>query len=109
MFTEWYWQSHEVPETLWHKHPRLYIVSVILNDEFEGGRLRITNDEHSSEYVDVSPPAGYLVAMEATCCHEVTPITLGSRYSLISWAYLEHEAFYPQGSVLNIFDLEPMR
>lgn len=109
MFTEWYWQSHEVPKALWHKHPRLYIVSVILNDEFKGGRLRITNDEHSSEYVDVSPPAGYLVAMEATCCHEVTPITLGSRYSLISWAYLEHEAFYPQGSVLNIFDLEPMR
>jgi hypothetical protein len=109
MFTEWYWEANNVPKPLQHKHPRLYIVSVILNDEFEGGRLRISSDEHLSEYVDVSPPAGYLVAMDATCSHEVTPITSGNRYSLISWAYLEHEGFYPQGSVRNIFDLEPIR
>lgn len=109
MFSEWYWEANNIPKPLQHKHPRLYIVSVILNDGFEGGRLRISSDEHSSEYVDVSPPAGYLVAMDATCCHEVTSVILGNRYSLISWAYLEHEAFYPQGSVRNIFDLEPMR
>lgn len=111
MFSEWYWQSHEVPKALWHKHPRLYIVSVILNDEFEGGRLRIAKNEETAltDYVDVSAPAGHLVAMEATCCHEVTPVISGSRYSLISWAYLEHEGFYPEGSIRNIFELEPIR
>lgn len=111
MFTEWYWQSHDIPRALWHKHPRLYIVSVILNDEYEGGRLRIAKDENSSdsEFVDVSAPAGHLVAMESTCCHEVTPVTSGARYSLISWAYLEHEGFYPNGTIKNIFELEPIR
>jgi Rps23 Pro-64 3,4-dihydroxylase Tpa1-like proline 4-hydroxylase len=111
MFTEWYWQAHDVPRALWHKHPRLYIVSVILNDEFEGGRLRIAKSEETAQtdYVDVSPPAGHLVAMEATCCHEVTPVTAGARYSLISWAYLEHEGFYPLGCDKDIFNKEPVR
>jgi hypothetical protein len=111
MFSEWYWESYEVPRALWHKHPRLYIVSVILNDEFAGGRLRIAKSEETAltDYVDVSAPAGHLVAMEATCCHEVTPVIEGARYSLISWAYLEHECFYPIGCDKDIFNKEPVR
>jgi hypothetical protein len=111
MFTEWYWQSNDIPKALWHKHPRLYIVSVILNDEFDGGRLRIAKNEETAQidYIDVSAPAGHLVVMNATCCHEVTPVTAGARYSLISWAYLEHDGFYPEGAIKNIFELEPIR
>lgn len=111
MFTEWYWEANNIPRALWHKHPRLYIISVVLNDQFEGGRLRIAKNENSTseDFVDVSPPAGYLVAMEATCCHEVTPVVHGDRYSLISWAYLEHEHFYPAGCEKNIFKLDLIR
>jgi hypothetical protein len=108
MFIEKYWQSHEVPKTLWHRHPRLYTVSVMLNDEFEGGRLRIENST-TADYIDVSAPAGYLVAMDARCRHEVTQVTAGARYALISWAYLEHEGFYPEGAIKNIFELDPIR
>lgn len=107
MLSEWYWDANNVPQAHRLIHPRLYIVSVILNDEFEGGELKIAENEEAlerGELIDASPPPGCLVAMEAGCIHEVTPVTAGSRYSFISWAYMEHESFYPEGSLKDIFD-----
>lgn len=39
--------------------------------------------------VAVTPPAGTLVAFRAETTHEVTPVTHGERYSIVSWFHTD--------------------
>jgi len=63
-------------------------ISVFLNgeDEYEGGRLMLHGafpDFDRRE--DVSGDAGTLVAFRSETTHEVTPITSGERFAIVTW------------------------
>lgn len=107
MFTEWYWQKYGIPRELWHDHPRLYTVSITLNSDYEGGELYIYDDNNNPVRLKSSP--GDIVVMEPDRLHEVTKVTAGNRYTIISWAYLDHHSFVPAGSVNSIFDLPDLK
>ena len=53
-------------------------------DDYEGGDLLL----HGSDRPDVAPrKKGMLVLFPSTVLHEVTPVTAGQRYSLVTWAH----------------------
>ena len=67
-------------------------VSIFLNrqsealehDSFCGGSLRFSDWRKGSNF-SVKAEAGTLVAFRSETTHEVTPITNGERYSIVSW------------------------
>ena len=58
-------------------------ISILLNDEFEGGGLEIESnkDENVLKY------QGDIVVFPSFLQHRVLPVTDGIRYSAVSWAY----------------------
>lgn len=56
-------------------------VSIILNDDYEGGDLFFFQDGPQS----VSPDAGVAVAFPSFLPHKVAPVTRGTRWSLVCW------------------------
>lgn len=61
-------------------------VTLQLSDEndYEGGDLLL----HASDRPDVAPrKKGMLVLFPSFVLHEVTPVTAGHRYSLVTWAH----------------------
>ena len=58
-------------------------ISILLNDNFEGGGLELTSnkDENVLKY------QGDIVVFPSFVRHKVLPITDGTRYSAVSWAY----------------------
>ena len=105
MFNDWYWSQSKFNPTKRHQHPRQYIVSVMLNDDYTGGELGIITDETTNETVSIKAATGEIVVMEAPCWHEVKPVTSGERYVIISWAYTDNDIFIPAGAPKNVFDL----
>jgi SM-20-related protein len=67
-------------------------VSIFLNrqsetpehDSFCGGSLRFSDWRKNSEH-SFKAEAGTLVAFRSETTHEVTPVTHGERYSIVSW------------------------
>jgi predicted 2-oxoglutarate/Fe(II)-dependent dioxygenase YbiX len=62
---------------------RAISISILLNDEFEGGEIAFFNRQYIpkvTKYQAIVFPANFAYP------HEVLPITSGSRYSLIAWA-----------------------
>lgn len=58
---------------------RLYSVGVLLNDDFEGGDFKLYNP---NEFL-LNKISGNCYVFDVSVSHEITPITLGIRYSLI--------------------------
>lgn len=56
-------------------------VSIILNDDYDGGELFFFQDGPQS----VSPDAGVAVAFPSFLPHKVAPVTRGTRWSLVCW------------------------
>lgn len=56
-------------------------VSIILNDDYDGGDLFFFQDGPQS----VSPDAGVAVAFPSFLPHKVAPVTRGTRWSLVCW------------------------
>ena len=62
-------------------------VSVSLNAQaFSGGALRLYQGE-AGRHITVAPRAGRFVAFPSRMVHEVTPLTAGTRYSLVAWLH----------------------
>ena len=57
-------------------------ISVILNDDYEGGDLNIYTDE--APFV-AKKSRGTLIMFPSFLLHEVTPVISGTRYSLVNW------------------------
>jgi PKHD-type hydroxylase len=57
-------------------------ISILLNDNYDGGDLNIYTDEIP---FTVKKSKGTLVIFPSFLLHEVTPVTLGTRYSLVNW------------------------
>lgn len=84
--------KYEAPADFYGKHIDSFVggitrklsISIQLNDssEFEGGELILHNSQIPS---DVDMVQGKLVAFPSYALHEVTPVTEGTRYSLVCW------------------------
>lgn len=71
------------------RHRRISVV-VFLNDAYEGGALMLHGRYPDWEDRHIVPAApGSLVAFRSETTHEVTPVTHGSRYTIVSW-YRRH-------------------
>jgi PKHD-type hydroxylase len=57
-------------------------VSILLNDNYDGGDLNIYTDETP---FTVKKSKGTLVIFPSFLLHEVTPVISGTRYSLVNW------------------------
>jgi PKHD-type hydroxylase len=58
-------------------------ISILLNDNFEGGGLEI----ESNKGENVLKYQGDIVVFPSFLQHRVLPVTSGTRYSAVSWAY----------------------
>lgn len=74
----------------WHRdskkegYHRKLSVSIMLNDDFEGGDLEIQNLWGDKTCV-IPKKAGSIVIFPSMLKHRVTPVTKGVRYSLVRW------------------------
>jgi len=69
-----------------HGHVRKLSMSVILNDNFEGGAFEFA--EYSKENCVITPieaKAGSIIIFPSSMEHRVAPVTKGTRYSLVTW------------------------
>ena len=64
--------------------PRKLSLSLLLNDNFEGGEFQI-NTGKESEATNVELKKGQIVLFPSFMIHRVTPITQGTRKSLVVW------------------------
>ena len=62
-------------------------VSVILNDDYEGGDLEflVINDKGELEISKITPAVGSAIIFPSYVMHRVTPVTKGTRYSVVAW------------------------
>tara|TARA_Y100000114_G_scaffold85334_1_gene78856 strand:+ start:545 stop:1120 length:576 start_codon:yes stop_codon:yes gene_type:complete len=56
-------------------------ISILLNDDYEGGELAFFTDGET----DIKPDCGTAVAFPSYLSHRVLPITRGIRWSLVCW------------------------
>jgi len=65
---------------------RMLSMSILLNDNFDGGKILIKNADKclTTEY---NGPVGKAIIFPSTWIHKVEPITNGERYVLTAWAY----------------------
>ncbi len=82
-----YFRPHRDNTTEGTAHRR-FAMSLLLNDDFEGGHLRFP--EHSVHHY--RPRAGSAVIFSCSMLHEATDVTAGRRFVLLSFFYGEAEA-----------------
>jgi len=58
---------------------RLFSVGVLLNENFQGGEFKL----YTPNEIVLDKKLGNCYVFDANISHEITPITLGTRYSLI--------------------------
>ena len=58
-------------------------ISILLNDNFEGGKLEIESNKDEN----VLKCQGDIVVFPSFLQHRVLPVTDGTRYTAVSWAY----------------------
>ena len=72
--------------TFLHGHVRKLSMSVILNDDFEGGAFEFAS--YGKEECTITPikgGTGTVIVFPSWMEHRVAPVTKGIRYSLVSW------------------------
>jgi PKHD-type hydroxylase len=77
---DWHMDSFEPNE---NNEQRKLSISILLNDDFEGGGLEI----QGKTIENVLKSKGDIVVFPSFLTHKVVPITKGTRYSAVSWAY----------------------
>ena len=80
--------AYKEPGNLYmHGHVRKLSMTVMLNDNYEGGEFQFTS--YAKEKCKISTPemggAGSVVVFPSTIEHRVAPVTKGIRYSLVIW------------------------
>ena len=69
-----------------HGKVRKISMSLILNDDFEGGALEFASHRHGkTEIIPIVAKAGDMIFFTSGMEHRVTPVTKGVRYSLVNW------------------------
>jgi PKHD-type hydroxylase len=82
-----YLSAYNNPQnTFLHGHVRKLSMSVILNDDFEGGEFEFAT--YGKEECNITPiegETGTVIVFPSWMEHRVAPVTKGIRYSLVSW------------------------
>lgn len=68
------------PRTVLHNRVRKLSFSILLNDDYVGGEFEFYGNK-----TPISAEKGTLIAFPSYMMHRVTPITWGTRYSLVTW------------------------
>ena len=88
------WQETDLPKNLRETKDvqllgtvRKISVSVILNDDYEGGDLEflVINHKGELERTKITPAVGSAIIFPSYIMHRVTPVTKGTRYSVVAW------------------------
>ena len=88
------WQMSDKPQNLRETKDvqllgtvRKISVSVILNDDYEGGELEFLEIDHNGELrvTKITPEIGSAIIFPSYINHRVTPVTKGTRYSVVAW------------------------
>jgi predicted 2-oxoglutarate/Fe(II)-dependent dioxygenase YbiX len=69
---------------IWHEDNtagRIQTHSVLLNNNFIGGELEL------EIYGDVLLSIGDCISFDSALSHQIKPLTMGIRYSLVAWVY----------------------
>jgi PKHD-type hydroxylase len=67
------------PGNIRHKRTRKLSMSLVLNDDFEGGQLQFYNED------PIENKKGMMIFFPSYLSHRVRPVTKGVRYSLVTW------------------------
>jgi len=67
-----------------HGNTRKLSMSILLNDDYEGGHFQISADDRKDLIAPVSEK-GAIIVFPSFIEHQVTPVTKGTRYSLVTW------------------------
>ena len=81
-----FYKSHRdrAETSAWPDAARRQLTLVLfLNDNFEGGELRLSPD--GAQPILIQPRTGTLVAFDAGVVHEVLPVAAGRRYTVVDW------------------------
>ena len=69
-----------------HGHVRKISMSIILNDNFEGGAFEFASyNKEKCEITPIEAKAGDIIFFPSGMEHRVAPVTKGVRYSLVNW------------------------
>ena len=69
-----------------HGHVRKLSMSVMLNDNFDGGAFEFaTYGREECAITPIEATAGSVIVFPSSMEHRVTPVTKGTRYSLVTW------------------------
>ena len=69
-----------------HGHVRKISMSIILNDNFEGGAFEFASyGKEKCEITPIDAKAGDIIFFPSGMEHRVAPVTKGVRYSLVNW------------------------
>ena len=77
---------HNPENAFMHGHVRKLSMSVMLNDNFDGGAFEFAS--YSKEECIITPieaTAGSVIVFPSSMEHRVAPITKGTRYSVVCW------------------------
>ena len=78
------WHIDQGPLTNDRPLPRKLSITLLLNDNFEGGDLEIYSPQDQTIY-PVPMKAGTYCVFPSWVPHRVSPVTKGTRYSLVAW------------------------
>ncbi len=69
------------------KFPRTVSVIIFLNNDYEGGELNFHNPLTNEIYQTIKPAPGRCVMWPSNFMypHSISPVTKGTRYSVVSW------------------------
>jgi PKHD-type hydroxylase len=70
-----------------HGNARKLSMSILLNDDYEGGDFQVHDDSAHGEEVAMTPISGEgsVIVFPSFIQHQVAPVTKGIRYSLVTW------------------------
>jgi len=74
---------HEPDNKFRHGNTRKLSMSIILNSDFEGGDFEIRDLDDENKVPKLQE--GSVIVFPSFINHRVTPVTEGTRYSLVSW------------------------
>lgn len=75
-------------------NPRLYNISVVLNEDFSGGELGLRTIKPKQTVTIPNPKLGHGTSFLTKHVHQVSRVTDGTRYVLIAWVYHEDPGYY---------------
>ena len=78
------WHSDMLPVESLQDYSRKLSMSLLLNDDFEGGELEIAHPKQMESFT-VKLKAGTVAIFPAWVKHRVKKVTSGTRYSLVAW------------------------